>query len=253
MTTVKYILLAVEIIGLCLFLFPIIFDLVNFGNILGVIVFTALIFITFFHNKFFLLVKNLWGSVFGKIAVTSICVLILLALLLAIFLSFLMIKAQMNEPEGNTTVIVLGCKAKGEKPSRMLRYRLNTAYDYLSENKDAVCILSGGQGKDEIITEAECMYNYLVDKGIDKTRLIKEDKSRNTQENIEFSQKIINEYSLSQNISIVTDGFHQYRASYIAKRCGFENVYALCVSTEALYLPSYWVREWAAILNEWLK
>ena len=168
MTTVKYILLAIEIIGLCLFLFPIIFDLVNFGNILGVIVFTVLIFITFFHNKFFLFVKNLWGSVFGKIVITSVCLIILLALLLAIFLSFLMIRAQMNEPEGNTTVIVLGCKAKGEKPSRMLRYRLNTAYDYLSENQDAVCILSGGQGEDEIITEAECMYNYLVDKGIDK-------------------------------------------------------------------------------------
>lgn len=253
MTTVKYILLAVEIIGLCLFLFPIILDVINFGNISGTALFAVLILITAFHERFFSNVKNLWGSVFGKIIITTVCAVIVLIILLALFLSFLMVKAQLNEPDGNTTVIVLGCKVKGENPSRMLKYRLDKAYEYLSDNKDAVCIVSGGQGDDEIMSEAQCMYNYLSNKGIDKDRIIKEDKSRNTQENIEFSKEIIEEYAISQNISIVTDGFHQYRASYIAKNCGFENIYALCAHTKALYLPSYWIREWAAILNEWAK
>lgn len=253
MTAVKYIILAIEIIGLCLFLFPIILDVINFGNISGTALFAVLILITAFHERFFSGVKNLWGSVFGKIIITAVCAVIVFIILLALFLSFLMVKAQLNEPEGNTTVIVLGCKVKGENPSRMLKYRLDKAYEYLSDNKDAVCIVSGGQGDDEIMSEAECMFDYLVNKGIDKDRIIKEDKSRNTQENIELSKKIIEEYALSQNISIVTDGFHQYRASYIAKNCGFENVYALCSHTKALYLPSYWIREWAAILNEWAK
>lgn len=253
MTTAKYILLAIEIIGLCLFLFPIVLDVINFGNISGTVLFAVLILITVFHERFFSCVKNLWGTVIGKIIIIAICAIIVFIILLAVFLSFLMVKAQINEPEGNTTVIVLGCKVKGENPSRMLKYRLDKAYEYLSDNEDVICIVSGGQGEDEIMTEAECMYNYLVNKGIDKERIIKEDKSRNTQENIEFSKEIINEYSLSQNISVVTDGFHQYRASYIAKKCGFENVYALCAHTKALYLPSYWVREWAAILNEWAK
>ncbi len=253
MTTVKYILLAIEIIGLCLFLFPIVLDVINFGNISGTALFAVLIFITVFHDRFFSVVNSFWKTIAGKIIITIVCAVIIFIILLALFLSFLMIKAQTNEPKENTTVIVLGCKVKGENPSRMLKFRLDKAYDYLSDNKDAVCIVSGGQGDDEVISEAECMYNYLVNKGIDKDRIIKEDKSRNTQENIEFSKKIIKEYSLSEDISIVTDGFHQYRASYIAKNCGFENVYALCAHTKVLYLPSYWVREWAAILNEWAK
>lgn len=253
MTTVKYIILAIEIVGLCLFLFPIVLDVINFGNISGTFLFATFILITIFHERFFSVVNSLWRTVSGKIIIIAVCSVILFIILLALFLSFLMIKAQFNEPNGNTTVIVLGCKVKGENPSRMLKFRLDKAYDYLSENKDAVCIVSGGQGDDEIISEAECMYNYLVTKGIDRERIIKEDKSRNTQENIAFSKEIIKEYSLSENISIVTDGFHQYRASYIAKNNGFENVYSLCAHTKALYLPSYWVREWAAILNEWAK
>lgn len=253
MTTVKYILLAIEIIGLCLFLFPIVLDVINFGNIFGTALFSVLMLITVYHERFFISIKNLWETLLGKIVITIVCVVIILAVLLASFLSVLMVKAQLNEPEGNTTVIVLGCKVKGESPSRMLKFRLDKAYEYLTDNNDAVCIVSGGQGEDEIMSEAQCMYNYLISKGISKDRIIKEDKSRNTQQNIEFSKEIIKEQSLSKNISIVTDGFHQYRASYIAKNCGFENIYALCAHTKALYLPSYWIREWAAILNEWVK
>ncbi|MCD8327802.1 MAG: YdcF family protein [Ruminococcus sp.] len=253
MTLVKFILLCAEVFLLVLFLFPIILDVLNFGNIAGGIACAIMLIVTIFSKQFLSLVISLWQTPLGRVFVIFVSAIIAAGVVLAVVLSALMIKAQRNKPEGDTAVIALGCKVKGNRPSRMLRYRLDKAYEYLSENEDAVCIVSGGQGDDELISEAECMYSYLVRKGIESKRIVKEDKATSTEENLKLSKKIIDEKSLPKSISIVTDGFHQYRASYIAKKCGFKQVYALCSYTKWQYIPSYWVREWAAILNEWLK
>ena len=58
-----------------------------------------------------------------------------------------MIHSALHTPPQNTTAVVLGCSVKGTKPSRILEERIDAAYDYLSVNKDAVCILSGGRGQ----------------------------------------------------------------------------------------------------------
>ncbi|MCD7773416.1 MAG: YdcF family protein [Ruminococcus sp.] len=253
MIFVKLILLCVEVFLLVLFLFPVVLDVLNFGNIAGGIACAIMLIVTIFDKQFFSLVTFLWQSPPGRVLVIFVGAIISVGVVLAVVLSALMIKAQHNKPETDTAVIVLGCKVKGKRPSRMLRYRLDKAYEYLCENEDAVCIVSGGQGNDELISEAECMYGYLVGKGIESKRIIKEDKATSTEENLKLSKKIIDERSLTASVSIVTDGFHQYRASYIAKKCGYKRVYALCAYTKWQYIPSYWVREWAAILNEWLK
>lgn len=102
----------------------------------------------------------------------------------AVVLTFFMIKAQTDKPENPDAVIVLGCKVNGNTPSRMLKRRLDSAVIYLNENEDVVCIVSGGKGEDEKISEAQAMKEYLVDKGIDEGRILTEDKSVNTLENI---------------------------------------------------------------------
>ena len=104
-----------------------------------------------------------------------------------------MISAANRKPPKNATLIVLGCRVYGERASLSMVERLEAAYEYLQENPQAVCVLSGGMGSGENITEAECMYRYLVDKGITSRRLYKEEESTSTIENLKFSLELINE------------------------------------------------------------
>ena len=74
-------------------------------------------------------------------------------------------------------IIVLGAQVYENGPSPVLKYRLDTAVDYLKENPDTVCIVSGGQGKNEPFSEAKGMADYLMEQGIDENRIIREDQS----------------------------------------------------------------------------
>ena len=100
-----------------------------------------------------------------------------------------------------------------------------------------------------MISEALAMKNYLLEKGMDSDRIIMEDKSTSTYENIQNSLKILDELGMSHDMTIVTDGFHQYRASLIAKAQGVENVTAYSAYTEPRYLFTYWVREWLGLTH----
>ena len=73
----------------------------------------------------------------------------------------------------------------------MLQERLDAALKYLDDHKDTICVLSGGKGSDESISEAECMYRYMTERGIDPTKLIREDKSTTTRENLLFSMELL--------------------------------------------------------------
>ena len=133
----------------------------------------------------------------------------------------------------------------------MLMERLEAAYDYLTEHEDSACVLSGGQGPGESISEAECMYRYLVAKGIDPARLYREDRSTDTKENLMFSKQVIEENGLYPVIAITTSEFHEYRAGQIAKSLDME--YGAVSGRTAIWLfPTYYVRELYAILAEWL-
>ena len=88
-------------------------------------------------------------------------------------------------------LIVLGARVDGIRPSKSLRYRLEAAAEYLVEHPGCRAVLSGGQGPDEGISEAECMYRWLTDAGIEPGRLLLEDRSTNTAENLQNSAAVI--------------------------------------------------------------
>jgi uncharacterized SAM-binding protein YcdF (DUF218 family) len=102
-------------------------------------------------------------------------------------------------------LIVLGAGVNGTVPSLSLRERLDAAYDYLQEHPNTICVVSGGQGSGEDISEAECMYRYLVEKGIESKRIYKEDRSTSTEENMKFSLDIIKEKDID-TVYFMTDG-----------------------------------------------
>lgn len=115
-------------------------------------------------------------------------------------------------------IIVLGAQVRKDGPSPVLKYRLDKAVEYLNENPDTVCIVSGGQGSNEPWSEAEGMARYLQEKGIDTARILPEDKSQTTEQNITNSKKLMKE---GASVGIVTNNFHVFRALQIAKSTDF--------------------------------
>lgn len=146
-------------------------------------------------------------------------------------------------------VIVLGARVKGTKLSLTLSHRLDTAYDYLIKNVESKAVLAGGQGPGEDISEAEAMKKYLIQKGIDEDRLIMENKSTNTQENIKNSFEIIEETNENSAVTIVTSDFHVYRAKGIANKY-FQEVQGIPTETHPPLIIHYYVREFFAVVKD---
>lgn len=185
------------------------------------------------------------------IVVAWVCIGLVAAL--GVVISSFMIAAAVNKSAGGeSTVIVLGARIHGDRPSRMLRERLDVAADYLKENPEATCIVSGGQGSDEQYTEAHVMKNYLCEQGIAPERIYEEGCSTDTHQNIDYSLAIIREQGLSERVAIATQEFHQYRAATLARRAGLTDVSAVTTPSPFYLLLCYWVRECAAICRLWL-
>lgn len=147
-------------------------------------------------------------------------------------------------------LIVLGAQLRTNGPSRVLQYRLDKAIEYLNENPDTMVIVSGGQGSNEPDTEANGMKKYLMEKGIAEKRILKEDASTNTYENLKFSSRYVD--LEKDSIGVVSNDFHVFRATRIAKKAGYKEVYGIPAK-------SYWplqlnnmTREGLAVIKDWL-
>ena len=174
-----------------------------------------------------------------------------IGIIMVIVISSLVLTKFDSKGEDNLDyIVVIGAQVKANGPSVALRYRLDRAVSYLEENKNTVCIVSGGQGYNEHISEAECMETYLVEHGIEKERIIKEDKSTNTCENFEYSMKVVN--LKDKRVGVVTNNFHMYRALKIAKKCGIKNAYGIAAGSVKSYLPNNLFREVLAVVKDFV-
>ena len=146
------------------------------------------------------------------------------------------------------TVVVLGCQVFPDgHPSLMLRGRIQAAYRYLTDHPEAVCIASGGQNGSEPVSEAQCIRDTLVSMGIAPERILLEDRSRSTEENLAFSARLIAERGLPTAVAVASDNFHQLRAAIWAQRSGLTPYSDGCASPWFL-TAGYWARETAALL-----
>lgn len=166
-----------------------------------------------------------------------------------IMYSFLRKKGREKPIDYIPFMIVLGARVKGKTPTRALRARVNKAYEYLAKNENTIAILSGGKGEGEFISEALCMQNLLVEKGIQENRLILEDKSRTTEENIRFSKRWVKK---EEPVLIVSNDFHVWRGRVMAAESGFKKVYGLGAKTEPLLNLHYYTREIFAWIKYWI-
>lgn len=193
---------------------------IGFGSIAGIGFFSLTALCAVFFGFIRAAANKMKRSKGGRMMLWAIISILILFVIYVITAICLMFYGSGKAPEKDSTVIVLGCQVNGTQPSYTLHKRLETAYEYLSDHPEAKAVLSGGQGDHENISEAECMYRYLTDKGISPDRLYKEERSTTTDENIRFSAGIIRENGLSENLAIVTDWYHEFRAGKIASRNG---------------------------------
>lgn len=175
-----------------------------------------------------------------------------LCLIPAGFVLFLAIHGNVsNVDHTEEAVIVLGAGIHGERVSRPLAHRLNTAATYWRENPDAYIVVTGGLGNRAIITEAEAMARYLIAIGVPEERILLEELSTSTYENLVFAQEILDaHFPAEYRVVVVTNDFHLYRAMMTARRVGFDAT-RLGAPTDWYSWPSNYLREMIAVVNQW--
>ncbi len=175
-----------------------------------------------------------------------VTVLLIIGIILASITGFFIGSAAMgSEEDAPQYMIVLGAAVHGTVPSLSLRERMDAAYDYLVKNPDTICIVSGGQGSGEDISEAACMYQYLTQKGIAPDRILQEDQATSTAENIAYSMELIRRHTgeAPDTIGIVSSEYHLYRASLMARS---QNLIAVGIPARTTWVSlriNYFLRE----------
>ncbi|MCD8082569.1 MAG: YdcF family protein [Clostridiales bacterium] len=152
-------------------------------------------------------------------------------------------------------VIVLGGRVKPEGISRTLKLRLDKAAEYARENPETRLILSGAQGEDEAQSEASFMRDYLMDAGVEASRLILEEQARNTTENLLYSRRLMEQRAEDGRLSglrigIVTSNFHLFRAMWIARKQGMDSIQGIASGSDPVLLMHFCVRDGFAILKD---
>lgn len=147
-------------------------------------------------------------------------------------------------------LIILGAKVNGTNPSLILQYRIEAGAEYLKQNPETMVIASGGQGADEGISEAQCIYNELVKLGIEPERILLEEQSTSTKENLLFSSELLQKEEKS--VVVTTTDFHVFRAVQLAKKCGYRYVSGNSAKSVWWLIPTNYTREFFAILKDFL-
>lgn len=193
-----------------------------------------------------------WWALF-PVMVRRVAV-VLLVVLLAVFAGTQVLilgqAGSQGEPDLDC-IVVLGAQVRPDgSPSGVLRYRLEAACAYLQENPNTRCIVSGGQGPNEPCSEADGMADYLESQGIAPERITREDRSLNTQQNIQNSMAFLDPET--DTVGIVTNDFHIFRATRIAQKAGIRHVCGISAYSVPWYQPNNMLREGMGIVKDFL-
>lgn len=183
-----------------------------------------------------------------------VCILVILSILSFVFIEALIVYGSSSQEDVEVDyLIILGAGLHGGNITLTLQERLQKGIEYLGKHPDTKVIVTGGQGFGESITEAEAMEGYLVSKGIESQRIVKEDKATSTMENFVFSKKILQQVmKMDENrIVVITNDFHMLRSKLLARRVGFEP-YGITCSTPISVRANCYIREYFALIKSYL-
>ena len=198
----------------------------------------------------YILIGMLKRRMLAKMLRTVLSTLLCIGILVFAVTEVIVLRASTGDAQEKCEyIIVLGARVQDTSPSISLSERIDAAYDYLTANPEVVAVLSGGQGEDEGISEAQCMFTELTAMGIAEDRLWLEDKSTSTWENLNFSLAIIEEKTGNrpEKAGILSSEYHLYRAGLFAEDCGFEAVGIPAHTQRFTIRLNYFLREVAGV------
>ncbi len=202
-----------------------------------------------------LLLGFFWDKISEKLR-KVIVIFITTVLLVFCTVEGIIISKVFQQPKGSVDyVIILGARVRRDGPSVDFKARIDSALVYLNENPDSMVITTGGQGMDEVIAEGQCAHDYLVEHGISEDRILIEDKSTNTRENLLFAKRNIEargDKIEECTVCIASASYHLRRASFIAEKNGYENVSVLPSNGLWILIPHYYTREFFALINDFI-
>lgn len=222
---------------------PLVALILNAGNIAGMGAGVLLILIGLFFDKIKLLNKKIT-------CIFLVAVLICTSLFATTLL--LVVNQTKSQALPNQALVVLGCKVDGEKASLQLYKRAMAGVEYMQANPDSKAVLCGGMGNGESISEAECIRRIMLDNGIDESRLLLEDKSTSTEENLQLARIILEDNNIPLDVAISTSDYHCYRAKLIARRLGI-NATTIPSYADRFSRPTFYTREVFGVWVQWLK
>ncbi len=160
------------------------------------------------------------------------------------------------EPETDKDfLIILGCGLRKDgTPSPLLRGRIDRALAFAEKQraltgKELIFVTSGGKGPDEVISESASMKRYMLDRGIPAERIVEEDRSTNTRENMKFSKEKIWEINPGGKIAFSTTNYHVFRSGLYARRVKMRAV-GMGAKTKWYFWPNAAVREFVGLLTD---
>lgn len=180
-----------------------------------------------------------------RLLTVGLCCLLALAMVTGIII----VRGSLGDPDASCRyIIVLGAGVNGTVPSLTLRERLDAALAYLQTHPNTLCVVTGGQGPGEDITEAACMADWLTSRGIDPERILLEDKSTSTRENLTFALDILEAHTGTRptTAGIISSEYHMFRAGQLAEDLGLHGIGIPARTTWFPLRMNYYLREIAA-------
>ena len=170
-----------------------------------------------------------------------------------VFTIFLAIYGNLNNATyDEDVVIVLGAGIRGERVTVNLARRLDATVEYHKKNSNAIIVVCGSQGPQEHITEALAMERYLITKGTPQEKIVKEERSHSTFENLSFASKILKERFPNEFSGVlITNDFHIYRSIKLARIAGI-SLNHIGAKTDWYTIPLNYLREMVAVCGIWI-
>ena len=216
------------------------------------------------HGSMFFLIWSMFGALLIAIGVLRLCgfvlprkpLLLIRTAVIILAALFVIVEGLILSYFGRTTdkpvdyMIIAGAQVYADSPSPVLKFRLDAALEYLRKYPDTICIVTGGKGSNEIRPEAEVMADYLVSHGIGRDRIILENRSTNTTENMRFAAALFD--PSNKTTAIVTNNFHLFRSMYLARKQGIVNITGIAADSTLLFLPNNLLREFCGVCKDFL-
>jgi len=218
------------------------------GYSFSALVCLCLVIIILFYT--FIPLVGLKFPAFASAATKLFTAALILGLLVVGITEAIIIKASFGNPNEQVEyMVVLGAKVNKDGPSVSLWDRICAAYEYMEAHPEVTAIVSGGQGTDEPITEAECMFRELVALGIHPQRIWLEDEATSTWENLNFTLDLIEERTGQRptKLGVLSSEYHLFRASLFAKACNVEFVGIPAPTSRIAQKINHFMREVAGV------